>query len=48
MGFLCFFNNKNLFLLKLPKKRIKNTKKTGGLVFAQTLITFQSFFVIFP
>jgi len=32
----------------VPKKRIKKNKKAGGLVFFSTLITFQSFFVIFP
>jgi len=32
-GFYVFLNNKNLFLFKTPKKRVKKTKSPSGLFF---------------
>jgi len=44
--FTVFFNNKNFFVLKKPKKRIKKQKTQAGCYFVKvsfsTLIIFQS------
>ena len=50
-GFCAFFNNKNLFLFKKPKRRIKKTKNADGLVvflkklFFSTLVYFGLFMI---